>query len=105
MEYTCYYAITIYRRNSGWLFLTNGVVFFVVVDLCTTAGVRKVAAELGKVKEMYTRIYVLVEKDSEKKSDPSKWVSLMLYSKKWRYFNLANWKILSILIWWGLNMT
>ena len=47
---------------------------FVVVDLCTMAGVRKVAAELGKVKEMYTRIYALVQKDSEKKSDPSKWV-------------------------------
>lgn len=42
-----------------------------VSDLCTTAGVRKAAVELGKVKEMYTRIYVLVEKDSEKKSDPS----------------------------------
>ena len=55
----------------------NEVYWYIVlfVDLCTTTGVCKVAAELGKVKEMYTRICVLVEKDSEKKSDPSKWVS------------------------------
>lgn len=48
----------------------------VVADLCTTAGVRKVATELGKVKEMFERVYVLVEKDSGKKSDPSKFVLL-----------------------------
>ena len=79
--------------NSGWLFhLTDGIVFFIVVDLCSTAGVRKVAAELGKVKEMYARIYVLVEKDSEKKSDPSRWVYIS-NKKIWLCFNLVDWKI------------
>ena len=40
------------------------------IELCTPTGMRKAAMELGKVKEMYERVYVLVEKD-HKKSDPS----------------------------------
>ena len=44
---------------------------FVVVDLCSTVNVRKAATELSKVREMYERVCVIVEKDSDKKSDPS----------------------------------
>ena len=54
-------------------------VLFVVVDLCMTAGVRKLATELGKVKEMYGRVYVLVEKDN-KRTDPSKYAHLNVNS-------------------------
>lgn len=64
------FRMMICRRNCVQPFLFN-IVFF-VVDLCTTASVRKAAIELGKVKEMYEKIYVIVEKDGEKKSDPSK---------------------------------
>ena len=49
--------------------------FLVAVDLCTTTSVRKAATELHKVKEMFDKVYMLVEKD--KKSDSS-WLVLFL---------------------------
>ena len=52
--------------------ISNDIVLLVVVDLCTTAGTRKAAMELSKVKEMYKTVCVLVEKDNDKKSDPSR---------------------------------
>jgi len=51
-------------------------VFLVAVDLCTTTSVRKAATELHKVKEMFDKVYMLVEKDN-KKSDSS-WLVLFL---------------------------